>query len=1122
MPEYSIRGVTVNFPYQAYNCQELYMEKVIQCLQESMQEKQEKGTSYICSKNALLESPTGTGKTMSLICSSYAWLLDYKKKANGFGPFPKIIFTSRTHSQLTHAIKEVKRSAYLPEIAVLGSREQLCINPDVNSLKGFQQISKCSSLVRSSGCQFYNKFNEMKKDGTLLLHEKEDEVEDIEDLLSKGLRKGFCPFFHAREAQKQAEIIFMPYNYLIDPMLRKKVNVDISNSILIFDEAHNIQKLCAEASSFDFSTINICKAIAEVEKCRLDLDNFTLDLESISRSADLRSDCHEVNDALLDLDIYLDDMKVNDNGNTMEGDSIFEIFAQAAIHPSTWENFVSKIRNIINYLQTKKLPCSGLERVKDAVERLFSGTNTEEVYKNYFKVHIYAKKQSGNLSSEHLQLYSDVLGTRDKKKDFRKSKTLSFWCFNPGISMKALAAEGPLALILTSGTLSPMEGYAYELGLNFPIRLENPHVVNKDQVCIIAAQNGPTGIKLNSSFNNRSSDGYLKELGGMLCNLSRIVPDGLLVFFPSYSLMDQCTDNWKTPNAGTTKSTWEAIEQYKTIFVEPKESNKLNQTIREYEDSIVNRKPGTTGAAFFCVCRGRVSEGLDFINRNGRCCVIIGIPFPPKEDVKVKLKKDYLDETAQKLTKDNPNAKPITGAQWYMQEASRAVNQAIGRIIRHRYDYGAVVLCDERFATQNQRQQLSRWLQPHVKVTSNFGEATKNLTLFYKGALQKFGVESEKVKPPALPKVQKDTGTNIQQNVYHEDFLEHRNKLSSQQDALLTEDHFAGNSEPSSSSVALQQYKRDFNDNNNNIQKRSITKSNSNLVDGKRNVVLNSFINPESQEKYNTTTATSSSSNQQSVKKDNAPKPSASQSTTGKKNSAEYLQKVKLTLTTEQYQEFKKLLIEFKKLSSSKGQTSSTSFKSLVIKLSELFTLNNPDLIDQFKDFISSKLHDKFDEVVKNYSKEQAEQKKRKQAPQQVTYGYDLLTGGKTKKIKPNTTDNTTSNANPNQNIVVIDEDGDEAMTDAKSTSSSTPNIAYVDYTCGRRYFIVNADTTDDNEDKPSLKCCICKDAAKEPATSKCGHLGCYACWNQWLQEKLECPMCRERVRLKSLTRLYL
>lgn len=38
----------------------------------------------------------------------------------------------------------------------------------------------------------------------------------------------------------------------------------------------------------------------------------------------------------------------------------------------------------------------------------------------------------------------------------------------------------------------------------------------------------------------------------------------------------------------------------------------------------------------------------------------------------------------------------LTGADWYKLQASRAVNQAVGRVIRHRQDYGAIILCDTR------------------------------------------------------------------------------------------------------------------------------------------------------------------------------------------------------------------------------------------------------------------------------------------------------------------------------------------------------------------------------------------------------------------------------------------
>lgn len=43
------------------------------------------------------------------------------------------------------------------------------------------------------------------------------------------------------------------------------------------------------------------------------------------------------------------------------------------------------------------------------------------------------------------------------------------------------------------------------------------------------------------------------------------------------------------------------------------------------------------------------------------------------------------------------NGQGLTGEEWYTQQASRAVNQAVGRVIRHRHDYGAIIFCDERW-----------------------------------------------------------------------------------------------------------------------------------------------------------------------------------------------------------------------------------------------------------------------------------------------------------------------------------------------------------------------------------------------------------------------------------------
>ena len=66
--------------------------------------------------------------------------------------------------------------------------------------------------------------------------------------------------------QAKADILFMPYNYLIDPVLRKSQEVDLKNAIIIFDEAHNLEGSCAEATSFSLTNVQISSCLDEVSK----------------------------------------------------------------------------------------------------------------------------------------------------------------------------------------------------------------------------------------------------------------------------------------------------------------------------------------------------------------------------------------------------------------------------------------------------------------------------------------------------------------------------------------------------------------------------------------------------------------------------------------------------------------------------------------------------------------------------------------------------------------------------------------------------------------------------------------------------------------------------------------
>jgi regulator of telomere elongation helicase 1 len=187
------------------------------------------------------------------------------------------------------------------------------------------------------------------------------------------------------------------------------------------------------------------------------------------------------------------------------------------------------------------------------------------------------------------------------------SRTLSWWCFNPGLAMEEFLKLGVRSIILTSGTLSPLDSLALELNLEFPVRLENPHVIASDQIWVGVVPVGPSGHPLNSSYRTRETLKYKQELGITIVNFARIVPDGLLVFFPSYSMMDKCINCWKDrnhENSSDEHTIWQRICKHKQPVIEPRQSSNFPNAIEDYAAKL--RDSSTTGAIFFAVCRGKV------------------------------------------------------------------------------------------------------------------------------------------------------------------------------------------------------------------------------------------------------------------------------------------------------------------------------------------------------------------------------------------------------------------------------------------------------------------------------------------------------------------------------------
>jgi Fanconi anemia group J protein len=286
--------------------------------------------------------------------------------------------------------------------------------------------------------------------------------------------------------------------------------------------------------------------------------------------------------------------------------------------------------------------------------------------------------------------------------------SFSLWCLNPSIAFRQIS-DPAHSILLTSGTLAPLDSFASELGAAFPIRLEAPHVVNmRTQVWAgVVGQGVPgnAGTPLIATYQHADGCAFQDSLGLVVLEMCRCIPDGVLLFMPSYGMMEKVTLRWKATGL------WLRLGQCKSqIVLEPRTggADALGEAMGSYYGAVSTGG----GALLIAVCRGKVSEGLDFTDENARGVLLVGIPFPNIKDSKVEAKRKFNDALSGSNHVNGATAvmpQLLSGSLWYEQQAFRALNQAIGRCIRHKGDWGAIVLVDDRFRQPRYQKGLSRW-----------------------------------------------------------------------------------------------------------------------------------------------------------------------------------------------------------------------------------------------------------------------------------------------------------------------------------------------------------------------------------------------------------------------------
>ena len=301
----------------------------------------------------------------------------------------------------------------------------------------------CHARTTTRTCFFHTNLDSKKEDPDFR------EVLDIEDLVNLGKKHSACPYFMTKEIRKRADIIFMPYNYLLDPKVRKIHQIELQGNIVIFDEAHNVEKMCEESASIELRSVDIALCVDEVtqvmKKFRDNTEDVLFDFNSSSSSPkDFTLDDLCILKAIfLELEKALDAVKLSGpDGNTFPGEFMLELLAKADLSPGKKDVIIDLLDRVIQYLTVSSTSPyqrrgNGLQKFADLVKIVFSKTHftaehMERVKKSY-KVHIKTEQPKSTKPK------SDGWNAAPTPKITAKAgRVLSYWCFSPGFGKRSI------------------------------------------------------------------------------------------------------------------------------------------------------------------------------------------------------------------------------------------------------------------------------------------------------------------------------------------------------------------------------------------------------------------------------------------------------------------------------------------------------------------------------------------------------------------------------------------------------------------------------------------------------------------------------------------------------------
>ncbi|XP_049853538.1 general transcription and DNA repair factor IIH helicase subunit XPD [Schistocerca gregaria] len=666
--------------------------------------------------HCLLEMPSGTGKTISLLSLIVAYM------ANNPLDVTKLIYCSRTVPEIEKVIEELKKLiAYIekqteekPRILglVLSSRKNLCIHPQVSKERDGKIVDgRCHSLTASyirdrhsydesvPVCNFYEAFSTFGKEAPMA-----PGIYGIDDLKDYGRDMGWCPYFLARYAITHANIVVYSYHYLLDPKIAEVVSKELSkSSVVVFDEAHNIDNVCIDSMS-----VKITRRIVDRSTANIQLLERTIAEMKEDDAQKLKEEYQRLVEGLRDANLARETDIVL--ANPVLPDEVLNEVVPGNIRNA--EHFVAFLKRFVEYLKTRlrvqhvvqESPAGFLKDVAQKVcierkplrfchERLTSLLKTLEISDLTDFSPLVLITHLATLVATYTKGFTIIVEPFDDKTPTVSNPILHFSCLDSSIAVKPVFDRFQ-SVVITSGTLSPLDMYPKILDFHPVIMSSFTMTLARPCLLPMIVSKGNDQVAISSRFETREDVAVVRNYGQLLVEVASNVPDGVVCFFTSYLYLESVVASWYD------QGVVDSIQRHKLLFIETQDAAETSLALLNYIKACESGR----GAVLLSVARGKVSEGVDFDHHLGRAVLMFGIPYVYTQSRILKARLEYLRDQFQIREND-----------FLTFDAMRHAAQCVGRALRGKTDYGIMVFADKRFSRQDKRSKLPKWIQEHLK-----------------------------------------------------------------------------------------------------------------------------------------------------------------------------------------------------------------------------------------------------------------------------------------------------------------------------------------------------------------------------------------------------------------------